>query len=362
MVARSESPECGVARRTSAIDPPSGVQLSGDAGAPGGYEIGRLHDPDVSRFALAAVRGHAPHVRRKPLRLDEDVVVFDLEGIVEPFRAGLLLGFVLCRIRDRAAIRRPREVLHPLRRTRDPARVAATHRHHKDLRPGGLAGRRNHARQKGKPIAGWRKARLAYASPILRQRARATARHVHDHEIGVVAVLLVIGPRHDDHDRLAVGRNLRVGDTNDAPEIVELHSTGLGHRDDAEQNRADKAHANGCEAHDLPQCAGIIRGVLYDHRPNARSNPRGTPSTKTAPSGRAVPANCPIRSGRSRLKLTSTAITSVISSFNTKGTAGSPVWLMDRHAQVSGQALSPAQVPDLNRKVRGAENPASVIS
>ena len=30
------------------------------------------------------------------------------------------------------------------------------------------------------------------------------------------------------------------------------------------------------------------------------------------------------------------------------------VWLMDGRAQISGQALSPAQVPDLNWKVRGA--------
>src|SRR5262245_28781200 len=51
IVERSLSPECGVARRTIAIDRPSGDQVNGEAGGPGGYEIGRLQDPDVRRFA-----------------------------------------------------------------------------------------------------------------------------------------------------------------------------------------------------------------------------------------------------------------------------------------------------------------------
>ena len=40
--------------------------------------------------------------------------------------------------------------------------------------------------------------------------------------------------------------------------------------------------------------------------------------------------------------------------FQHQGDGRLAVWLMNRHAQVSGLALSPAQVPDLNWKVRGA--------
>src|ERR1043166_8484387 len=49
IVAPGLSPECGVGSRTNAMDEPSGDQVSGDAGDPGGWLTGRLHEPDVRR-------------------------------------------------------------------------------------------------------------------------------------------------------------------------------------------------------------------------------------------------------------------------------------------------------------------------
>src|SRR5579864_759457 len=43
-------PECGDWRSVKMIDLASGDQPIGDAGGPGGWLVGRLHDPDVSRF------------------------------------------------------------------------------------------------------------------------------------------------------------------------------------------------------------------------------------------------------------------------------------------------------------------------
>src|SRR5262249_44992886 len=45
------SPECGEAARTNSSDVPSGDQVTGDAGGPGGHATGRLQRPDVRRFA-----------------------------------------------------------------------------------------------------------------------------------------------------------------------------------------------------------------------------------------------------------------------------------------------------------------------
>src|SRR5258708_34980217 len=55
--ARFESPECGEATRTNVIDDPSGDQVTGDAGDPGGQLTGRLHAPDVSRCASPPAEG-----------------------------------------------------------------------------------------------------------------------------------------------------------------------------------------------------------------------------------------------------------------------------------------------------------------
>jgi hypothetical protein len=51
------SPGCGDAARTKSSDDPSGDQLTGDAGGPGGQATGRLQRPDVRRFASPPLDG-----------------------------------------------------------------------------------------------------------------------------------------------------------------------------------------------------------------------------------------------------------------------------------------------------------------
>src|SRR5216683_3287293 len=55
--ARFASPECGETTRTKMIDDPSGDQLTGEAGDPGGQLTGRLHAPEVSRWASPPAAG-----------------------------------------------------------------------------------------------------------------------------------------------------------------------------------------------------------------------------------------------------------------------------------------------------------------
>src|SRR5207244_12664215 len=52
-----ESPECGLWTFTIASDLPSGDHASGEAGDPGGFEIGRLQLPEVRRRALPPADG-----------------------------------------------------------------------------------------------------------------------------------------------------------------------------------------------------------------------------------------------------------------------------------------------------------------
>src|SRR6266542_414765 len=52
-----KSPECGETARTKVMDDPSGDQVTGDAGGPGGQLTGRLHVPDVSRCGSPPAEG-----------------------------------------------------------------------------------------------------------------------------------------------------------------------------------------------------------------------------------------------------------------------------------------------------------------
>lgn len=68
---------------------------------------------------------------------------------------------------------------------------------------------------------------------------------------------------------------------------------------------------------------------------------------------RSVPADCPTRWRISaEADFNGDNLRDLV--FQHQGDGRLAVWLMNRHAQVSGLALSPAQVPDLNWKVRGA--------
>ena len=51
--------------------------------------------------------------------------------------------------------------------------------------------------------------------------------YIDEHEVSIVAVLVVVGARHNDDDRFAIGRDLRIGDANDASHIFELHKAPL---------------------------------------------------------------------------------------------------------------------------------------
>src|SRR2546425_1127307 len=62
--------------------------------------------------------------------------------------------------------------------------------------------------QQREPVAGGRPARMVDAAPLVGERALDPRGHVDQHEVRLPAVLVVVGPGHHDHDRLAVGRDL----------------------------------------------------------------------------------------------------------------------------------------------------------
>src|SRR6185295_20096549 len=84
---------------------------------------------------------------------------------------------------------------------------------------------------------------MADAPAIAGERSLIAARNIDHHQIGIVPVLVVVGLRDDDNDRLSVGRDLGIGDADDAPQIIELHSawllglSGYGKKSDYDQAR-----------------------------------------------------------------------------------------------------------------------------
>ena len=117
---------------------------------------------------------------------------------------------------------------HARRRGRNLGRLAAIDGKDEELTP--VLDRRKE-RQSG---AGGRPVGLSDASA--RHHFLRARRHVHEHEFDITAVLFEIGTGDDDDDGAAIGRNLRIGESNDLADMIEAESLlGRGGADTKEQ-------------------------------------------------------------------------------------------------------------------------------
>src|SRR5258706_3228966 len=136
---------------------------------------------------FGGVAWNQPEMRGKGRFFDQEIIVADFERIVELLLADFLRSFVGGSEGDHETVRTPGELLDAGDRLGDLDRIASGHWHYEDLRLGVCA-----SGEEGQTIAGRSPARGTDASPIVSQRAAASARNIHNDEVRVVAILGVV--------------------------------------------------------------------------------------------------------------------------------------------------------------------------
>ena len=164
-------------------------------------------------------------MRGKGRLFDEEIVVADFEGIVEPLFTDFFRSFIGGGEGDHQTVGAPRELLDACRRLSDLNRIAAGHRHHENLRLGVGAGG-----EKCQTVAGRCPARRADASPIVSEGTAVAARNVHQDKVGVIAIVGVVRVGNYDHDRFSVGRNLRIRDPSDFIQVRNIEAASAESR------------------------------------------------------------------------------------------------------------------------------------
>ena len=135
----------------------------------------------------------------------------------EMLRFAFLLGCGVARgERDRAAVGAPRVVLDTRLVRRQPARLAASHRHEIDLRPPGRVGRDECER-----LAVGRKVRGADGTAVVRELTHRARRDVDSVKLRIVSVRFVLASRDGDDRELAVGTQLDAANADEARKKVE---------------------------------------------------------------------------------------------------------------------------------------------
>ena len=160
--------------------------------------MGDREAPSSARDAprRPAVRRNDPDVRRRDRLADQEIIVGDLEGAI-------VLVFVRRRLirrykGDLRSVRAPCKLLHALLHVGQTPRIAAVHRDHPDLPfRFAIAGR---VGEECDALAVARPARRRDSAPLERQGALRTARNVDQRQLGVVAAILAVRSRNDEHD------------------------------------------------------------------------------------------------------------------------------------------------------------------
>jgi hypothetical protein len=165
---------------------------------------------------------------------------------------GLLPRLLLVALRvgrrevQRRSIRSPLDLGDGRRMVRERPRLAAVNRQQVDLLVFGAA---SLGEKRDRPAV-WRPARRAFAVAE-GELGRVAAGGGHPPDVCDALVGLPVRNRHREHDRPAVGREVRVGDAGHADEIDESHRPRLGGRRSAarERGRRGDNHKPGTLGH-----------------------------------------------------------------------------------------------------------------
>jgi len=148
--------------------------------------------------------------------------------------------------RDRRRIRTPRELLDGILRVRELQGIAAGQRHGVELQH--LVRVRREERD---GITGGRPAGRSGMMALPGEGAHLMAGDVDQDDFRLVLIRIDVGSSFDQGDRLAIGGKTRVGEADNAQEVVNIHRRGCGDHGREHEQRKNYP-GGGAHGHEVP--------------------------------------------------------------------------------------------------------------